>query len=110
MKKAYRQLSLIYHPDKNPDPAAATYFAEFITKAYKTLTGWQLPLSQHQVHHYSKAKPAVLAVHMYVVVLYHLREDIRRLPPVKGLLPVRGGSGKCTWIGAQDDLSLTSDV
>ena len=42
MKKAYRQLSLIYHPDKNPDPAAATYFAEFITKAYKALTGWQL--------------------------------------------------------------------
>ena len=43
VKKAYRQLSLIYHPDKNPDPAAATYFAEFITKAYKTLTGWQQP-------------------------------------------------------------------
>ena len=50
VKKAYRQLSLIYHPDKNPDPAAATYFAEFITKAYKTLTGRQLPLSLHQVH------------------------------------------------------------
>jgi translocation protein SEC63 len=27
-----------YHPDKNPDPAAATYFAEYITKAYKALT------------------------------------------------------------------------
>lgn len=39
VKKAYRQLSLIYHPDKNPDPAAATYFAESITKAYKALTG-----------------------------------------------------------------------
>jgi DnaJ-class molecular chaperone len=39
VKKAYRQLSLIYHPDKNPDPAAATYFAEYITKAYKALTG-----------------------------------------------------------------------
>ena len=45
MKKAYRQLSLIYHPDKNPDPAAATYFAESITKAYKALTGaQQLPM------------------------------------------------------------------
>lgn len=39
VKKAYRQLSLIYHPDKNPDPAAAKYFAESITKAYQALTG-----------------------------------------------------------------------
>ncbi|KAK9829144.1 hypothetical protein WJX72_004149 [[Myrmecia] bisecta] len=38
IKKAYRQLSLRYHPDKNPDPAAAKYFAESITKAYKALT------------------------------------------------------------------------
>ena len=27
-----------YHPDKNPDPAATTYFAEHIAKAYKALT------------------------------------------------------------------------
>lgn len=38
-RRAYRKLSLIYHPDKNPDPAAAKYFAESITKAYKALTG-----------------------------------------------------------------------
>ena len=37
-RRAYRALSLQYHPDKNPDPAAAAYFAESITKAYKALT------------------------------------------------------------------------
>jgi translocation protein SEC63 len=38
IKKAYRKLSLIYHPDKNPDdPLAQTRFIE-ITKAYNALT------------------------------------------------------------------------
>ena len=39
ISRAYRTLSLQFHPDKNPDPAAGKYFAEFITKAYKALTG-----------------------------------------------------------------------
>ncbi|GIL50242.1 hypothetical protein Vafri_6471 [Volvox africanus] len=38
IKKAYRQMSLLYHPDKNPDPKAHAYFAEYITKAYQALT------------------------------------------------------------------------
>ena len=28
----------MYHPDKNPDPKATEYFAEYITKAYQALT------------------------------------------------------------------------
>lgn len=38
IKKAYRKLSLVYHPDKNPDdPLAASRFIQ-ITKAYSALT------------------------------------------------------------------------
>jgi len=38
IKRAYRKLSLVYHPDKNPDdPLAASRFIQ-ITKAYQALT------------------------------------------------------------------------
>ncbi|XP_047325395.1 dnaJ protein ERDJ2A-like [Impatiens glandulifera] len=38
IKKAYRKLSIQYHPDKNPDPEAHNYFVEYISKAYQALT------------------------------------------------------------------------
>ncbi|KAL4378423.1 hypothetical protein GQ457_02G023660 [Hibiscus cannabinus] len=38
IKKAYRRLSIQYHPDKNPDPEAHDYFVEYISKAYQALT------------------------------------------------------------------------
>lgn len=37
IKRAYRKLSLKYHPDKNPAPDAATKFAE-ISVAYDVLS------------------------------------------------------------------------
>ena len=37
IKKAYRQLSLKYHPDKNPSEDAATKFAE-VASAYEILS------------------------------------------------------------------------
>ncbi|WCJ36735.1 DnaJ protein ERDJ2A [Euphorbia peplus] len=49
IKKKYRNLAVIYHPDKNPDPEANKYFVEFITKAYQALTD---PISRENYEKY----------------------------------------------------------
>lgn len=49
IKKAYRRLSLQYHPDKNPDPKAHAYFATYVAKAYKSLTD---PVSRENYQKY----------------------------------------------------------
>ncbi|KAK4419342.1 DnaJ protein ERDJ2 [Sesamum alatum] len=49
IKKAYRRLSILYHPDKNPDPEAHKYFVDFISKAYQALTD---PVSRENFEKY----------------------------------------------------------
>ncbi|XP_057508462.1 dnaJ protein ERDJ2A-like [Actinidia eriantha] len=49
IKKAYRKLSIQYHPDKNPDPEANKYFVESISKAYQALTD---PISRENFEKY----------------------------------------------------------
>ncbi|KAJ4823716.1 DnaJ protein erdj2a [Turnera subulata] len=49
IKKSYRRLSILYHPDKNPDPVANKYFVEFIIKAYQALTD---PVSRENYEKY----------------------------------------------------------
>ncbi|KAL3521572.1 hypothetical protein ACH5RR_019721 [Cinchona calisaya] len=49
IKKAYRRLSIQYHPDKNPDPDAHKYFVEYISKAYQALTD---PISRENFEKY----------------------------------------------------------
>ncbi|KAK6940363.1 DnaJ domain [Dillenia turbinata] len=49
IKKAYRRLSILYHPDKNPDREAHKYFVEYISKAYQALMD---PISRENFEKY----------------------------------------------------------
>ena len=50
IKKAYRKLSLDYHPDRNSNPDATTKFQE-ISEAYETLSD---PVKKQEYDHYLK--------------------------------------------------------
>ncbi|KAF7149297.1 hypothetical protein RHSIM_Rhsim03G0078900 [Rhododendron simsii] len=49
IRKAFRKLSILYHPDKNPDPEAHKYFVEYISKAHQALTD---PISRENFEKY----------------------------------------------------------
>ncbi|KAK9914507.1 hypothetical protein M0R45_038282 [Rubus argutus] len=49
IKKAYRKLSVLYHPEKNPDPEATKDFVEKIVKTYQALTD---PVSRENYEKY----------------------------------------------------------
>jgi molecular chaperone DnaJ len=53
IKKAYRELSLRFHPDRNPDPNATTKFQE-ISEAYETLSD---PLKKQEYDHRGERNP-----------------------------------------------------
>ncbi|KAL0321477.1 UNVERIFIED_CONTAM: DnaJ protein ERDJ2A [Sesamum calycinum] len=69
IKKAYRRLSIQYHPDKNPDPAAHKYFVEFIAKAYQALTD---PISRENFEKYGHPDVGVCILLPLVVAVVYL--------------------------------------
>ncbi|HSB46715.1 MAG TPA: DnaJ domain-containing protein [Candidatus Bilamarchaeum sp.] len=53
IKKAYRKLALIYHPDRNGSPKAEEMFKE-INEAYRVLMGMERPREEHVPHDWSQ--------------------------------------------------------
>ena len=53
IKKAYRELSLKFHPDRNPDPNATMKFQE-ISEAYETLSD---PMKKQEYDHRGERNP-----------------------------------------------------
>ena len=62
VKRAYRTLSLQYHPDKNPDPEATKFFTESITPAYKALTDEVARANYEKYGHPDGKQPVKLGV------------------------------------------------
>lgn len=62
IKKAYRTLSLRYHPDKNPDPEAHEFFTGSITPAYKALTDENSRVNYEKYGHPDGKQPVKLGV------------------------------------------------
>ncbi|KAL2547293.1 Molecular chaperone (DnaJ superfamily) [Forsythia ovata] len=71
IKKAYSRLSILYHPDKNPDPAAHKYFVESISKAYQAVTD---PISHDNYEKYGHPDDLQNILEIYTVCLFPFDE------------------------------------
>ncbi|KAK1317655.1 Chaperone protein dnaJ 15 [Acorus calamus] len=75
IKKAYRRLSILYHPDKNPDPEAHNYFVEFISKAYQALTD---PISRENFEKYGHLMADSKVMDVFIKAAEYMEIPVRR--------------------------------